>query len=412
VAADLVARGARHLVLLGRRGLPPRAEWAGLPPESQAAAGVALVRALERQGAQVRVEALDVSDGPRLAALLEELAAGLAPLRGVLHAAGVGHSREVSQLGPEDWAMVLPSKVAGAWQLDQALRGQQLDFVVYFSSAAAVWGSWGLGAYAVANGYLDALAQHQHARGVAALSVNWGRWAELGLAQAQAAAMAEQFEKLGLAELPTDGALELLWRLVGSGRAQATVAAVDWRLFQPVYTARRRRPFLDDVYKLDQAAETTAQARREPEDHAFLQRLEQAPPQERLELLTEYVQTAASAILGLDPREPLGAEQGFFQAGMDSVMSVELKQRLERSLGCSLPATLAFEQPSPAALADYLASQVLPLNATLPAAPASTAPHEMVTALSEDTVAALSEDQALGELAAELADWQAEKERL
>ena len=159
----LAQRGARRLVLLGRRGLPDRALWDGLPPSDASFATVAAVRELEGLGATVIVAAADVADPSQMAALFGQLRKNLPPIRGVIHAAGVIEPRASRDLDLRSLQAVLRPKVQGTWALHQLTRDLPLDFLVLFSSVSSVWGSARLVDYAAANQFLDAFAHFRRA---------------------------------------------------------------------------------------------------------------------------------------------------------------------------------------------------------------------------------------------------------
>lgn len=375
VARSLVHWGARHLVLTGRGGLPPRAEWHTLAPESPKGQQVAAIGAMEAQGATVQVMRADVGSSAQMVAVLEAIQAGLPPLRGILHAAGVGHGQAVADITPDDFRSEFPAKVTGSWVLHHLTQPLALDFIVYFSSAAAVWGSRGLATYAAANSFMDGLASFQQAHGVPAISIAWGRWAQLQMAGAFADQVEHYFEQIGLEIMPTDQALALLQYLLTAPIAQVTVSAVNWHSFKPVYEARRRRMFLDQI-----AVELAHDAASGRSQSSFVAHLKQLAPEERRDALIEHVQAAVGQVLGVDPAHPVDPDQGFFQMGMDSVMSIELKRNLEHSLGCSVPTTAAFEHPTTAALATYIAAELLALDLDAhetPPAPSVAAPDQL-----------------------------------
>ena len=157
VAHFLVNQGARHLLLVGRRGAEGKEET---------------VRKLEERGAQVTVLKADVS---RADDVMRVLAAANS-LRGIIHAAGVTTQESIAQMGLESLESVLRPKVAGAWLLHQMTERKEkaLDFFVMFSSIASVWGSKGQAHYAAANAFLDALAHYRCSLGLPALAINWG----------------------------------------------------------------------------------------------------------------------------------------------------------------------------------------------------------------------------------------------
>lgn len=182
VAGWLVDEGARHLLLTGRTPLPERTTWDTLPTDAPRAVEVAMVRGLEACGVRVEYAAVDVADHARMAELLAGRAAvGHPPVRGVLHLAGVIDCRPVRDLDPVDLDTGLRAKINGAWTLHRLLDGQEIDFFVLFSSAAALLSSPLLGAYAAGNAFLDALAHHRRDAGRCATVIDWGYWDRPGM---------------------------------------------------------------------------------------------------------------------------------------------------------------------------------------------------------------------------------------
>ncbi|MEE8526588.1 MAG: SDR family NAD(P)-dependent oxidoreductase, partial [Thermoanaerobaculia bacterium] len=336
LARFLVERGARHLILLGRRA--PSGER------------LEAVRALEESGAEVRTEAADVGDAERLTVLIAELASSPHPLRGICHAAGVLEPRPLSELDVERLTATLRPKVAGTWALHQATRELELDFFICFSSISSVWGSAGMAHYAAANHFLDAIAHYRSSLGLPALTVNWGPWAGGGMVSDQAL---RSFERLGVASLPPVEALAALEALSASGAVQRTVADVDWKRFKPVFESRRHQPLLEHLTVEEQVEEVPSEAVAEL-------RLSDVPAGERRQLLTEHLRTEVGAVLGLRASDPIDPRRGFFTLGMDSVTAVELRNRLEKTLGQSLESTVIFDYPSLERLGDYLEQQLLP----------------------------------------------------
>jgi acyl transferase domain-containing protein len=353
LAAWLVRGGARHLVLTGRTGLPARAEWDALPDDSAAARQAAAVRALEARGAEVRVVRADAADAERMTALFAELKAAPARLRGIFHAAGLMEQCALRELTGRALHEVLRPKVLGAWLLHELSRDLELDHFVLFSSAAAVWGSIGLAHYAAANAFLDALAEHRKAQGRPALSVAWGPWSTgMGTSAAQ-----QWLAQMGVVAFSPEKGLGVLEGLLGGARARVTAASVDWSVFRPVYEAKTRRLLLEG---LEPEVRTGAPA---PEAGRALRRLREALPADRPDALSSYLRGELARVLGFGPGRPLDPERGFFELGMDSLLAVELRNRLQTGLDHALPPTLAFDHPSLQTLARYLGREVLGLGA-------------------------------------------------
>ena len=384
VARWLVEQGARHVVLLGRHGLPSRETWATVPPGDEVARRTAAVAGLEALGARVDVVAADVADRFAMTALFASFGSGRPALRGIVHAAAHVGAEPLSEATPAALAAVLAPKAGGAWLLHELSRDLPLDFYVLFSSTTALLGSSRLGHYAAANQFLDALAHHRRAEGRPALSVNWGTWDEM-----RAASEGERraFSQGGLLPMRSEDALATLGRLAAGSAAQATVAAVDWESLIALYEVKRPRPLLAEL----RARPIAAPAPARPGPVELRTRLAASPPETRRELVLEHVRDAAAAVLGLDP-DRVDVEQGLFDMGMDSLMAVDLKARLEAATGQRLPSTLTFNYPTVTALAGYLVDEVLgtdvkPAAAPTPPPPSTVAP---VTDASRDE---LTEDE-------------------
>jgi acyl carrier protein len=274
-------------------------------------------------------------------------------------------------------------KLQGGLVLDALSRGLPLDHFMMFSSVTSVWGSVMLGPYGAANQALDALAHHRRALGLPGLSVNFGPFGDVGMVSADEQTV---LSRMGVGALRAREAFSLLFHLLAGAPAQATVASVDFAKFKPVFEARRRRPLLDDIVV---AAESRSTALRDA--------LASAPERERVRLLRTHVEANVARVFGLEPRNAGSLQRGFFEMGLDSLMSVELKRGLAVGLGIDLPSTLAFEYPNVAALTTHL----LELLHLAPAQPGAgpAAPNEQqreLEQLGEAELAALLQQELSG----------------
>ena len=329
----LVSRGARHLVLVGR------------------SAGEGAARndldMLQRSGATVRVLRADVAREEDVAGVLRQIQESMPPLRGLFHAAGVsGGRRPLEDMRAEDLESVFGAKVSGSWALHQATRTLELDFFVGFSSIASVWGSSGQAHYAAGNHFLDMLAHHRRLRGLPALTINWGPWAETGMGSATE--LKTWLAPLGIQALSPASGLAALERLLSTDGVQTTVAHVDWSVFKDVYEARGRRPLLERLVRESSTPSTSATldlSRKTPAT---------------LELLTGHIQRAVGKVLGFEPSQLPERDRGLTTLGMNSLMAVELKSALQALVGRPLPATVAFDYPTIDALATHLLGLVTP----------------------------------------------------
>ncbi|HOV85964.1 MAG TPA: SDR family NAD(P)-dependent oxidoreductase [Syntrophobacteraceae bacterium] len=217
-ARRLVERGARNVILVGRN--PPGPEAAGRITE------------MERRGARVTVIKADISDAKQVAEILDDIEAALPPLRGIIHAAGLLDDGILVNLTWERFSRVMAPKVNGAWALHAltASRNVSLDFFVLFSSAAAMLGNAGQANHAAANAFLDALAHHRRAQGLAGLSINWGAWSETGIVAGDQRA-AKAMKNAGLGGITSREGLIILEQLMACSPAQIGVSPMDWPRF-------------------------------------------------------------------------------------------------------------------------------------------------------------------------------------
>ncbi|WP_455644596.1 type I polyketide synthase, partial [Micromonospora echinofusca] len=340
VARWAAANGAEHVVLTSRRG--------------EHAPGAAELRdELTGLGARVSLVAADMADRARVEALLRDVDADPAPLTAVVHAAGVGQLNMLADTDLAGLAGVLDGKIAGAVHLDELLGDRPLDAFVLFSSIAGIWGSGGQAAYAAGNAFLDALAERRRARGLAATAVAWGPWADGGMASGEGQ---ELLARRGLSPMSPAQAVYALRSAVGRAVPSVTVADVDWSLFTPAFAAARARPLLDDIAEARDALRVVD---GQPEDTAgggLRQHLLTLPRAEQDRHLTDLVRTHTAAVLGHSGTELVKANRAFKELGFDSLTAVELRNRLGAATGLTLPTTLVFDYPNPAALADHLAA--------------------------------------------------------
>jgi acyl transferase domain-containing protein/NAD(P)-dependent dehydrogenase (short-subunit alcohol dehydrogenase family)/acyl carrier protein len=354
VAEWMTTRGAGHIVLLSRRHFPERSFWRQLTPEDANYRTVQRILDAEKVGTLITVAQGDVADENGMRLLFDRFGTEEPPLRGIIHAAVEMTTRPVGELDLELFQVMCRAKALGGWVLHRLTLHLDLDLFVLFSSTTALWGAAGLGHYAAANQALDLLAYWRRERGLPALSVNWGTWQEMRVASE---ADKEQFLRAGLHPLSGAQALDALERLVAADRTSAIVASVDWNALRSVYEGRRLRPLFDEMrFRPRIGSEVQIPSKSAGTQPDFRLQLQNASPARRRSILITLLRSQISSILGFDLSREIEVEQGLFDMGMDSLMSVELKGRLERSLGVPLPSTLTFNYPTIKALADYLLS--------------------------------------------------------
>ncbi|MGX1881810.1 SDR family NAD(P)-dependent oxidoreductase [Streptomyces sp. NPDC055287] len=336
LAEFLAHHGAGHLALLGRSAPGPEAQRR--------------LEALDAAGVRVETVMCDVGAPEALDRALVRLREQLPPLRGVVHAAGTLDDATVRNITPQQLAAVLTPKVDGARHLDAATADDPLDFFVLFSSAAALVGNTGQAVYAAGNACLDALAEARRRRGRPALSVQWGPVADVGLA-ADDARRGARLEERGMGGIGVDEAWPALVRLLGQDEPVVGYVPINLRQWFDAYP---------DTAALASWALLRAEAQNTGGGESgagFRARLEAAAPEERTGVVEAVVRELAGRVLRIEPGGVDG-DTPFKALGLDSLMSLELRNRLEAALGLRLSPTLLWSYGSPRALAGALADQL------------------------------------------------------
>jgi acyl transferase domain-containing protein/surfactin synthase thioesterase subunit/acyl carrier protein len=343
VASWLVAQGARYLVLIGRNQPSMVAQEC--------------VQELEQAGARIVVFQADVTETQQIDEILTEISSLLPPLKGIVHAAGI---LEDGMLVQQEWSSfdrVLAPKVDGAWNLHQLTQSQPLDFFVLFSSVSTLLGTPGQGNYAAANAFLDALAHYRLSQGLPALSINWGPWDEAGMAASLNDHNRQRMRSQGIGMISPAQGLEIFGFLLGQPLAQVGVLSVKWPKI-----LRQLTPGLEPSLLIDFAKEERSSMRAmptsAPQQSLLLKQLAEASAEKQGELLVAYVCEQIARILHQDLAQPLDPYQPLDELGFDSLMTSELKGKLEAELGISIPVVVLLQNPSVVGLTEYL-SKVL-----------------------------------------------------
>ena len=370
LAGWLADRGAGAIVLNGRRDPDPEA--------------VEAIAGLRERGVRVQVELADVTDPEAVDAMLERMEAKLPPLAGVIHSVGVLSDAALTNQTWDSFRQVLWPKMLGAWHLHRATRHRDLDLFVLFSSVAGVLGNAGQANHAAANAFLDQLAGHRRALGLPGLAVAWGAWSELGEAEEQRERIARQLEAAGTGWITPQQGLRALETLIRQDVAAGMVAAMDWPTFAANHDESVR--FLEELLVV--SGKGADEDKELPADLLSQLRVSQAAEAEGI--LATFLQKELQAVMRLPTLPALSV--GFFDLGMDSLMAVELRNRLNRAFTGEyvVSNTAVFDYPDVTKLAQHLAGELGQLGAggTAVAAPAPIAPQRgPATARDTDDVA-------------------------
>lgn len=368
----LAAQGARHLALVGRHG-------AYTPAQQEA------MTRLAQNGVTVRPFTADVTQAAEITAVLDQARHTMPPLHGVIHAAGILDDALLLQLTSAQLAQVMAPKVLGAWHLHQATQDDPLDFFILFSSAASVLGSPGQAHYAAGNAFLDALAYLRHHTGQVGTSISWGPWSQVGLAAAQAN-RGNRLALQGIASLSPQQGIAALQQVLAQPHPHVAVIPFRHTVWNQFYPQTAVAPLFHDW---KQEHPTSA-----PKSH-FRETLRAATTDTHRHLLLEtYLQEQIAHVLRAKP-ENIDIHKPFDAFGLDSLMGLEIRNRLEGDLELTLSATITWNYPSITELSNYLLERLFPPVTQPPTSnePAATVENSTQATIRE-RIATLSDEEA------------------
>jgi myxalamid-type polyketide synthase MxaB len=333
----LVDEGACHLVLMGRSA----------PSDGTRE----MLTELEQAGAQVVVAQADVSQEEQVARVLADIDRSMPPLRGIIHAAGIVDDGVLLQQTWARFTRVMAPKVAGAWNLHTLTQNMPLDFFVLFSSTASLIGPPGQGNYAAANAFLDALSHHRQALGLPALSINWGPWGQVGMVTALSSRDRRRLIDQGMSFIPPAQGVQVMAQLLNRASPQVAVLPIDWARYCRFFPAALELPLLTHLV---QQAESPADA--DTRQKLTLQAVLDADPSERQQLVETSLREMVARVLrlpadGVDVRQPLN------DLGLDSLMALELFNRIEKTFSKTIRLETTLQAPTVEQLANILLKQ-------------------------------------------------------
>ena len=378
VAKWLAENGAGRVALLGRN------------PDLDGPA----MNAVREAGAQAVAIQADIADCVSLEAALDSLLQSGPPLRGAFHAAAHLEAVAMSDLTLSQVDAMLRPKIAGTLALEAALSKRGAEFLALFSSTTAVLGAPGFAHYGAANAFLDA-SVHNPGHSLNVISVGWGTWDTMRLASDETQ---RTYGEHGLQPMNAEGALDALGGLIRASRScHRLVANIDWDRLKALHETRRSRPLLSRLGQAAQLASdsrnnSVAQGDNSSAENDLQSKLANAHESARIEILAEFVAAEAAIVMGESSGEIIPPDRGLFEMGMDSLMSVELRRRLEQGTGLKLPSTLTFNYPNVNALADFLNSrfgiQTAPTKIEVTETPSPATPLDDYDSISEEDLAA------------------------
>ncbi|MFH8607040.1 type I polyketide synthase [Streptomyces sp. NPDC018029] len=280
------------------------------------------------------------------------------PIRTVIHTSLPGELAPLAEVTPD----ALGAAVSAAARLSELPGIGSVETVLFFSSVTASVGSREHGAYAAANAYLDALAQRAGADAASprTVSVGWGIW-DLPDDGDVARGAAGLSRRQGLPPLEPQLALGALRAALDGGKGHTLVADIEWERFAPLFTLARPTRLLDGIPAAQRVLDASSESAEASENASALRReLTALPVRERTGALLDLVRKQVAAVLRYEPGQDVAPEKAFKDLGFDSLVVVELRNRLRAATGLRLPATLVYDYPTPRALAEHLLDRVLP----------------------------------------------------
>ena len=326
VAQWLITKGVTHLVLLGRSDIKPE-----FKPNLEKI----------QENAQVNLIKADIANTNQLDRVLKQIELELPPLKGVIHCAGVTSDRTITKQDWQSFSTVLAPKVKGAWNLHQLTAKYDLETFILFSSAASLIGSTGQANYCAANAFLDTLAHARRNSGLPAISINWGAWANTGLAADTQ--IIEGLKQKGINSIKPDEGIEILEQIMLNAPVQIGVIPINWNIWQQHNSVTS---YYEEV--------VTVTVSKDSND--YKQELFTAIPEQRESVLITQITKQVRSILGIKDFRAIDLELGFAELGLDSLASVELRNKLQTNYDLKLSHTAIFDYANVRQLSQHLLS--------------------------------------------------------
>ncbi len=330
-ASWLVEKGARKLVLTGRT----------------ASADEEFLASLRHLGAEVAIVQMDVASPDNVEKVLSSIRSSGVPLTAVFHVAGVVQDRVLEGEAWNTYRQAVAAKIEGAWNLHRLTEADSVKLMVFFSSAAGILGSSGQGSYAAANTFLDSLAHYRASRGFTTLSVDWGAWADKGMAARLAPEHAERLLRQGIHPLDADAAFSAMEKAIAERRTQVTVVNIAWDRFLE-HRMSKDRPLFETLCA---PAPKDLEAEKAESIRSIVLR---AAAQDRKAVMATHVRECARRAMSLADGASVPDDIPLQEVGLDSLMAIDMKNELAQSLDLPLSAGLLFNYPTVKELAAHL----------------------------------------------------------
>jgi acyl transferase domain-containing protein/acyl carrier protein len=338
----LADEGAGRVVLIGRSAVKSSAQ--------------AAIQQMEKTGTQILVKNLDIGNLEAVNQLMAEINDADRPLRGILHSAGVLDDGMLAEQNANRLTQVMVPKVKGAYHLHEATKEMTLDFFVLFSSVVTVIGNLGQSNYAAANAFMDGFAAFRRRLGYPCTAINWGPWGDVGMA---ASVVVDRFSAQGIRNIDPEDGVRVLKTILEDNCVQPTVFDVDWTHYGKAHDLDSTHGLFAEVIKPgSRASQTPTDAGPAKKDLAAL--IADVSESEKRSIVLDYLRTLTQDVLGYSDADTIAVDQPLVDQGFDSLMTVDMRNRLSKNLEKTLPASLLFDYPTLEKIAEYLFETVLP----------------------------------------------------
>jgi acyl transferase domain-containing protein/NADP-dependent 3-hydroxy acid dehydrogenase YdfG/acyl carrier protein len=397
VARYLAERGARHITLLSRRGLPPRELWSEMTECNAHFSTVAAIRAIERLGADITTAGVDVADADQVASWLSEhTRRGGRPIRGIIHAAGSVSDQLLVNMSEADFAKVLSPKVTGTRVLHDCLRDHELEFFVMFGSAGSTIAAPGQGNYAAANAYLDAFAHYRRALGLPALTIGWGPWS---VGMVEELKLEKLYAQRGIELITPAVGIRILDRLINQQTSNVVAISVDWARARGAGLGGSLPPMFGDLH----AADTLPGAA--DADGSILELLAVTAEADRPAVVAERLRTIVAAVFDCAVTD-FESDDMLDDIGLDSMMAIEFRMRINSAFSIDLSVLEVLRGVS----VNSLSQRVLAELHSTGGDPPVIATEQPATPADDDAVGLLVDEMSAADLRELLAELEAETE--
>jgi acyl transferase domain-containing protein/acyl carrier protein len=393
VATYLAERGARHITLLGRTPLPPRARWAELTDGDPHFETVTALRLIERLGAHIETASVDVTSADDVTGWLAgHLSRGGRPVRGVVHAAGSVSDQLLINMREEDYAKVTAPKITGTKVLHHAFAGQNLDFFVMFGSAGSTIAAPGQGNYAAANAFLDAFSYHRRGQGLPALTIGWGPWS---VGMVEELKLEKVYAQRGIELITPAVGARILDRLIKQTVPSVVAITVDWNRARQAGMGGPLPAMFGELESVDGAGTQDAMG------SSILDLLAATPETGRATLISERVQRVVADVFDCSPAD-IDPGAMLDDIGLDSMMAMEFRVRINATFSIDVPVLEILRGVSVNSLSERILTELHAVHGDAPVPDDTATDDEAV--VDDVDVDALLDDLSESELRALLAE--------